>query len=155
MKIKKLFKWNLAITFASLYGTGFLYWWFVSRQPQGPEAEPVAWGPLFLHSHAIIGLWTLILFGYLYRSHIQPGLKVRRRRLSGITTLSACATLIVTVPGLFYLVNEEQKAFVAAVHTYLGLAFILPVLLHSFRLRADEKRPARQRNALRPAKQIH
>jgi len=145
MKIKRLFKLNLAVTFAALYATGFLYWWLVSRHPRTPDTDPVAAGPFFLRSHAILGLWSLILFGYLYRSHIQPGLKTARRRLSGFTTLAACATLIITVPGLFYIVNEEQKASVAALHTYLGLAFIVPVFTHAFRWRAAEKAPIQRR----------
>lgn len=149
MKIKRLFKINLAVSFTALYLTGFLYWWLVSRHPQTPETEPVAGGTLFLHSHSILGLWSLILFGYLYRSHIQPGFKAKRRRLSGFATLTALVILIVTVPGLFYLVNEEQKTAVAALHTYLGLAILFPVALHSLRWSTPPPAPTDRRDTVR------
>lgn len=140
MKISAPFKLNLALTFLLLYVSGALYWLWIARRDQQIEFEPPPLAPLLLHVHAITGLWAMMVFGYLFRSHIQPALKTRKRRPTGSTTLGLFVLLIATVPGLFYLADEGARSLISSVHTYSGLAVIAPVFFHSFGLRFTQRR---------------
>ncbi len=85
---------------------------------------------LILHLHGIIGLLFLGLFGYLYGTHVKPGLRGRARRVSGYAILTAVSILCLTVPGLYYLGDERLRSIFSNVHTYLGLAVFLPFIWH-------------------------
>ena len=133
MKIHSNFKRTLMITFAALYLSGLVVWvlqtWFMADHGFGLEKPAqTVW---FLRGHSIVGLWFLIVFGYLFRSHIQPALRSRASRPSGYFLLALFAILILTVPGLFYLVNEGLRNSTAAVHTYCGVFILLPFVFHS------------------------
>ncbi len=133
MRIRRRFKFILYSTLYGLYLTGLADWilqnWFKINLGFGVAPRPSAiW---FLRTHAIFGLTFLMIFGYLIRTHIQPGLRTRRQIVSGLLVLSPIVFLILTVPFLYYAGDESFKQIVAAVHTYVGLVLFLPFLLHS------------------------
>ena len=134
MKIKIRFKIVLYLTLFLLYLTGLLVWttktFFVVDTGFGPE--PPGTTIWYLRLHSIISLWFLIIFGYLYRSHIQPGLKSSRKKLSGVSLLILISIVIATVPGIFYITNEPLKNQVSWIHTYLGLSLVGFFFLHLF-----------------------
>lgn len=120
------------ISFTALFLSGLIFYlldrFFTVQGPFGPVASPARLWSLQIHS--VISLWFLFLFGYIYASHIGPNLRFQRRRRSGLFFLIPMAILAVTVPGLFYLVNENAKQAVALVHTYVGLGLIIPFVIH-------------------------
>ncbi|HVV71569.1 MAG TPA: hypothetical protein VHI52_08735 [Verrucomicrobiae bacterium] len=94
----------------------------------------------FLHLHGIAGLVFLFVFGHLFASHIRPGLRGHRRKVTGLSIFIPLAVLALTVPGLYYFGNEHLKNMVAAVHTYLGLVTVIPFGLHLW-LRQSPRKP--------------
>lgn len=132
MKLGRRFKAALLWTSAFLYATGIVVWALASRFQKsgdyGPEPSPLK--PWILHAHSFAGLCFLVLFGYLWRAHVEPGLARRKKRRSGLILLAALAVLFLTVPLLFYLESEAARAAAAAVHTWLGAALLAPFMLH-------------------------
>jgi hypothetical protein len=134
MKIKRRLKLILPSTLTLMYLTGVLTWvlghWFQTDHGFGPESSPFKiW---WLQIHSIISLWFLVLFGFLFHSHVIPAWKRRKRRLSGGLLTGTLIFLALTVPGLFYLTNESLKSSVALVHTYVGLVLLFIFLFHYF-----------------------
>jgi hypothetical protein len=133
MKLGRRFKAALLWTSAFLYITGLAAWALASPRFQasgeyGPEPSPLK--PWFLHAHSVAGLFFLVLFGYLWNAHIEPGLKHQKKKKSGLTLLASLAVLFATVPLLFYLTGEAPRAWTAAIHTWLGAILLAPFLFH-------------------------
>ena len=133
MKLGPRFKALLLWTSAILYMSGLAVWLLASSRFQvqgeyGPEPSPLK--PWFLHAHSIAGLLFLVLFGYLWRDHVEPGLKRSKKKRSGLTLVAALAVLFATVPMLFYLTGDSARAWTAAVHTWLGAILLAPFLFH-------------------------
>lgn len=132
MKLDRRFKALLLWTCAALYATGLAAWALASffKIDQGYGPEPSPWKPWALHAHSVAGLFFLVLFGYLWRAHVEPGLRHKKKKASGLALIAAFAVLFLTVPGLFYLTGESARAWTAAVHTWLGAAVLAPFLFH-------------------------
>jgi hypothetical protein len=132
MKLGRRFKAALLWTSALLYITGIaakvLATHFQTDLGYGLEPSPLK--PWFLHAHSVAGLLFLVLFGYLWHAHVEPGLAQRKKKRSGLTLLAALAVLFLTVPLLFYLTGESARAWIAAIHTWLGAALLAPFLFH-------------------------
>lgn len=134
MKLGRGFKAALLWTSAFLYMSGLAAWLladhFQTDHGFGPEPSPLK--PWALHAHSVAGLAFLVLFGYLWRAHIEPGLQRRKKKVSGLAVLAVLGVLFATVPGLFYLTGETARAATAAVHTWLGAAALAPFLYHLY-----------------------
>ncbi len=134
MKLTLRLKWIVISTLLGLYVTGVAFWvmshWFMVNIGFGPERSPIA--TLWLQLHSTVGLWFMVLFGYLFQAHVMPSWKKGKRLRSGTTLTAVSIFLIATVPGLFYISNETMKANVAWVHTYVGLATLVIFLIHYF-----------------------
>ncbi len=132
MKIRQGFKAFLYVSLLGLYLSGVLVWilntWF--QRDQGLGLEPSVYATPSLHIHSILGLWFLILFGYLFHSHVLPGLRRKKKIKSGWLLLIVCIVLILTVPGLFYLTNETAKSITSLIHIYIGLSSLLIFGIH-------------------------
>lgn len=124
MKLAQPFKSILLSTCFFVYISGFLVWWLEYK------TEVADLRTSSLHVHSIISLWFMIVFGYLYHSHIQRGLRSRRRLWSGVILTSIICALIFTVPFLFYLSSEEWRERIANIHTLIGLSVVAPFLAH-------------------------
>ena len=79
MKLRPGFKLVLYVSLSLLYFSGAYVW----ARGMAPDASRLTVS--LLHFHSIISLWFLILFGYLWHSHIQKGLKARKKMKSGIS----------------------------------------------------------------------
>lgn len=132
MKIIRRLKIILLLTLWTLYLTGFMTWlmghWLQVEGGFGPEPSPfrLAW----LQSHSIVSLWFMVLFGYLFHSHVEPSWRRGKKIKSGVALTGSLILLIVTVPGLFYLTHEGLKNYVVWIHTYVGLSAIAIFLVH-------------------------
>jgi len=146
MKLPARFKWIFYSCVVMLYLSGVVF--FLSDHFFQVKTEfgmtPPAAQIHILHIHSIVGLFFIFAFGYIYRVHVEPGLRGTRRRKSGISLLAVIAFLCLTVPFLFYATDESLRSSVAAIHTYIGLATVLPFLLH-FLLRDRKKKKERPR----------
>lgn len=132
MKLGRRFKPVLLWTSFFLYTTGLAAWFLASnfQSDQGYGLEPSPLKSWALHAHSAAGLLFLILFGYLWHAHVEPGLNQRKKKRSGLTLIAALGILFATVPMLFYLADESARSWTAAVHTWLGAILIAPFLLH-------------------------
>jgi hypothetical protein len=132
VKISSQFKLVLFATCFLVYFSGLGTWilgrWFQVDQGMGPE--PLSAHLTLLHSHSVVSLWFLMVFGYLFHSHVLKGWKAKLKLQSGLVLLSPMVFLIVTVPFLFYLSDEAWKNRVAVMHTYVGLLLIVPFFVH-------------------------
>jgi hypothetical protein len=132
MKLGRTFKSVLLWTSGLLYATGLAVWalakWFSVDDGYGLQPSP--WRPTALHAHSVAGLIFLVLFGYLWSAHIEPGLKQRKKKRSGVVLLACFGVLFLTVPVLFYAVNESARSAAAVVHTWLGAVLLVPFLIH-------------------------
>ncbi|MBX7231362.1 MAG: hypothetical protein K1X29_04660 [Bdellovibrionales bacterium] len=77
MRYNKKFKWIFAVTWLLIYGLGMATWILREffSQDRGFGPEPLPQTTTVLHVHAVVGLWFLMLFGYLYHFHVQPSWK--------------------------------------------------------------------------------
>ncbi|MDE2511284.1 MAG: hypothetical protein KGL74_09190 [Elusimicrobia bacterium] len=132
MKLGRRFKTVLLWTSALLYASGLAVWalakWFTTDEGYGPQPSP--WKPSVLHAHSVAGLFFLILFGCLWSAHVEPGLKQRKKKKSGLILLACFGILFATVPLLFYAVGETTRSGAAFVHTWLGAILLAPFLFH-------------------------
>jgi len=132
MQLTRNFKIIFFSACIGLYISGVAYYYFEHfvrvTTEFGNDQSP--YQALILHLHGMIGLLFLSLFGYLWATHIRPGLRGRVRKKSGLTMLFSVLILCLTVPGLYYLGDEKLRAVFSNVHTYLGLAVIVPFLVH-------------------------
>ncbi len=138
-KLKKIFYF----TFLLLFLTGVFYFAieiFSSSQDDlnNPFSRTKMWT---LRSHSILGLWFFFLFGHLYSKHIGPKLRRDKGKKSGLVFFASLIIVCITVPGLFYITDDHLRDGVAKLHTYLGIALIIPFLLHSiFKIDSKSKR---------------
>lgn len=126
---KTVFLFILALLFVTGAVVFVLATWFTQETDLGLQASP--WQLATLQAHSVAGLMFFFLFGYLWAAHVVPSFRRRRRLFSGLFLTALCVILMFTVPLLFYASNEDLKSWAAAIHTYLGLASIVPFILHS------------------------
>lgn len=134
MKFSRGLKFIVLSTLGLLYLSGAVTWvmsnWFLHDEGFGPQVSPFrVW---WLEIHSIIGLFFMVVFGYLLHSHVRPSWMRQRRVPSGVTLTAGIILLMVSVPFLFYLANEEWKAWVGWAHTYFGLVMAAPFIWHYF-----------------------
>lgn len=115
-----------------MYASGVVTWvlarWFQVDAGFGPQPrEQRVW---WLDGHSTISLWFLILFGAMYKPHVVRAWHAKRKLASGLSVVSPFIFLIATVPFLFYLRDEQAKSYVAIAHTYVGLALVIPFVVH-------------------------
>ena len=126
-------KKSFYISFATLFLSGLVHvlldTFFRVSSELGETLHPLQFW--FLRLHSVSGLWFLFLFGYIFARHVQPKLKHRKNRISGLIFLSMLITLSLSAPALFYLVNESLKQAVTLSHIYLGLIVAIPFYFHS------------------------
>ena len=132
MKLAGRFRVVFISSILALYLSGVNIWvlqkFFTQDNGMGPE-NPAAtiW---VLRFHAVVSIAFLMAFGYFIRVHIIPGLRGKDRKPGGMLNLGIISFLILTMPFLLYAIDEKFKYWVSFLHTYVGLAFILPYLVH-------------------------
>lgn len=127
---KKIFFLSLGLLFFSGVGEFVLNHFYQQESNLGPV--PHTWQIPSLHLHSMAGLWFLTIMGYLFAKHIQPGLQGERRKVSGFVLWMVLSFLILTVPILFYAVDEDWKSWTVLLHTYVGLLLPIPLAQHIY-----------------------
>jgi len=121
----------VAFVLAWLSGAAWLvFHYFLQRQGEfALEPHPLEHWCLRLHGlTAFVLLW---LGGVLWVRHVQPGMRWPPRRTSGLTI--ACAFCVMAASGylLYYADEGATRDAIGLVHWIIGLALILPMLLHA------------------------
>jgi hypothetical protein len=125
VKVDPFLKWIFYLSFSLLYISGaadFAFQW-INGSPSPAQS-------FVLRVHGIVGLWFLYLFGHFFKAHIWPSLRQLRHRRSGLTLWFSLIVLSLSVPALYYVGNDQWRAAIVGLHTYLGLFVLLPLLAH-------------------------
>jgi hypothetical protein len=93
----------------------------------------------WLRLHGAAAFASVWLFGMLWAIHVLPAWKARRR-VSGIV-LGVVASVLVLTGYLLYYGGESSRAVVSVLHWVLGLAALVPLLLHALRRRSVRGSP--------------
>jgi cation transport ATPase len=120
----------LSGTVLLLSGAGWLVAHYLLRSPAALGAGPHPAEPwlMRLHGAAVIGF--LLVFGALLPGHVVQNWRQRLNRYSGLTMVAAVTVLALTGYGLYYLVDERQRAWTSALHWVVGLGASAALLLH-------------------------
>jgi len=123
--------------FAAIWATGILwlfFHYFLQRQGEfGAEPHPLEAWCLRLHGMAaFVALW---LAGLLWAVHVRHGLARPKRRVSGIALIAMFAVLAASGWLLYYASDDALRDVVRLIHWLVGLALIVPFLVHGLRAR--------------------
>ncbi len=138
-----------------LSGAGWLIAHYLLRTPSaygaGPHPSEAWW--MRLHGAAVVGF--LVVFGALLPGHIVQNWRQRINRYSGLTVVLAVSLLALSGYGLYYLVDDRQRAVTSGVHWVVGLtasgALVLHVVLGKrLAARARERRMAARLHRHKP-----
>ena len=129
MKLPRAFKVLLFAVLTSAFVSGTLWFifdrWVRVQGALGLDHHPAQ--EILLRIHGIVAYATLLSLGYLLRAHIQPGLKGKRRKKSGLAMVSIFSFLILTALIQLYGPDSAFRDNSGLLHFYVGLS--LPVLL--------------------------
>jgi hypothetical protein len=145
MKLLKPYK----IIFLSFLGSSFItgltffifdHWIRIKEGPLGTEHHPLQ--PWIIRVHTASAFCLLMALGYLIRVHIEPGLKGKRRKPSGLIMMVFFSTMICTALPLLYAGEGSVREVVEFIHTYLGLSLPLFLFIH-IRERQNENKKSK------------
>ena len=113
-----------------LTGIGWLVAHYFLREPAalGGAAHPSEAWWMRLHGAAVVAF--LVVFGALLPGHVVQNWRQRLNRYSGLTMLIVVTVQALTGYGLYYLVDERQRAVTSALHWIIGLAAAAVLVLH-------------------------
>jgi len=113
-----------------LSGAAWLVGHYLLRAPDafvvGPHPSEAWW--MRLHGAAVIGF--LVVFGALLPGHAVQNWRQRANRYSGLAVVLVVSLLAVTGYGLYYLVDDRQRAVTSALHWVAGLVASAALVLH-------------------------
>jgi heme A synthase len=123
--------------FGAAWATGILwllFHYFMMRQGEfGSEPHPLeAW---WLRLHGLCAFVVLWLAGWLWSAHARPAMSRPMRRKSGIVIIAIFLVLAASGYLLYYASDDAVRDIVRFVHWTIGIALIVPILLHSMRRR--------------------
>jgi len=130
MKLNKSFKFCLLLSLWGSFATG-LGWWIFNKWVRvpggvlGEEHHPLElW---FTRFHSALAYLLVLALGYLIAVHIQPGLKGKKKKSSGLTMVAFFFILIASALPILYSPDGNLREGSSFIHTYLG--FSIPFLL--------------------------
>jgi hypothetical protein len=119
-------------TFGALWIAGawvfVLKHFFQTPSEFGPAPHP--WQPKILMIHGMIAVLVTYLFGWISSRHIADTWRRGVDRTSGLWLIGLIAPLIVTGFASFFLVDDSLRSWNGSIHEILGLALILPWIVH-------------------------
>lgn len=140
----RLGKWHQGYLYASgtllvLSGALWLLFHYFVRLPGQFGDMPHPLEPVWLTIHGLCAAAFLIGFGSVMPGHVRRAWVARRNRWSGTFFFGLLALLITSGYGLYYIGEDDVRAFVSAVHWVIGLG--IPVMMgwHIWLGRASRK----------------
>lgn len=130
---------RLRITFYAVFGALFLTgvgWWGLKLAADAHSEDPGTLQPWLLKGHGAAAMLSLFVLGILYPLHITRGWRAHRNRSTGAGLVAVSVLLILSGYLLYYSGGETTRTTASRVHTYVGLALPLIVVVHILRGRA-------------------
>jgi hypothetical protein len=115
---------------AWLSGALWLVFHYVLQRQGEFALEPHPLEAWWLRVHGACAFVLLWLGGLLWAVHVRPGLRWPGRRTSGIAIMLAFCVLAATGYLIYYAEDGTLRDGVTIVHWVLGLALLLPLVLH-------------------------
>jgi len=97
--------------------------------------------------HAAGGFALMLLMGALWSVHMRSGWRRRKQRLSGVLLGSWLIVLTLSAVAVYYVGEDTLGRLAALTHLVLGLALLVPFLVHWLRGRRVRRRAAMERLA--------
>jgi hypothetical protein len=91
---------------------------------------PHAWQPTLLVLHGMVAVAATFLFGWICGDHVALTWRMRADRASGVWLLLLIGVLVLTGFAAFFLVDDSLRSSVGAIHEWLGLALMVPWVMH-------------------------
>ncbi len=91
---------------------------------------PYPWQPAVLMLHGIVAVIATFLFGWICADHVALTWRMRADRVSGVWLLALIFVLMLTGFAAFLLVDDSVRAVNGTVHEWLGLALMIPWVMH-------------------------
>lgn len=130
--------------FASLWLLGAIV--FVLKHFFATQGEfgitPHPWQPALLMLHGIVAVAATFLFGWICSAHVSITWRMRADRASGVWLLVLIFTLALTGFAAFFLVDDSLRSLTGTVHEWLGLALMIPWVMHLMFGRSPARRQA-------------
>jgi hypothetical protein len=104
--------------------------YFMQRNDEfGPTPHPLT--PVVLMIHGAFAMAALAVLGFVWGVHVVPAWRRGHRRATGIAIVALFVLLAASGYGLYYLGDENARARTSLVHWVLGLAAIVPFVVHA------------------------
>jgi hypothetical protein len=149
-RLSRAHEWWVYVTggLVALSGVAWLICHDLLRAP-GPAPHPLEVWWLRLHGAALIGF--LIMLGTVMPAHVVYGWRHRMNRGTGIAVLGTAGFLTLSGYGLYYLVDDDWRAWSSTLHWLAGLIAIALLGFHAVlgkrasraRLHVHHARPTR------------
>ena len=81
--------------------------------------------------HGLAVLVFLVVLGSVLPVHVRYGWRHRMNRGSGVPVLAAAGLLTLTGYGLYYLVDDDLRAWTSLIHWITGLSAIALLTVHA------------------------
>lgn len=122
-----------------LYGVLCLSWcsgvlffilsrWMLVEGDFGPEKHPWQFPVLMVHGAA--AFLIMVSYGSVLLSHVTATWRLKRLRGLGLTLVAMLCFQIISAWFLYYLSNDEIRAWLANIHGAVGLSFPLVLTIH-------------------------
>ncbi len=132
MRAQPALRTSAHATFAALWLLGaavfVLKHFFATAGEFGVTPHP--WQPALLMLHGIVAVAATFLFGWICGDHVALTWRMRADRVSGVWLLVLIVILMLTGFAAFFLVDDSLRAASGTIHEWLGLALMIPWLLH-------------------------
>ena len=107
-----------------------LHEFFAVQSEFGTVQHP--WEPTLLLVHGVIAVVALYVLGWLTARHITEKWDQSRRRLSGMALLVLLFVLSASGFALFFLTDDQVRAWNSGLHEIVGLGITLFAIEHWF-----------------------
>jgi cation transport ATPase len=141
VRLDPRFRGSLYAAFTLLTVTGVV--WLLADWRKDPLA-PDLWqeiAPLMLMLHGGGAMATLMLLGALVPLHVRRAWRSGRNRRTGPMMVAVNAVLIATAFGLYYAGSDTLRPWISDLHTVVGIALPLALLVHVWRGRRTRQPP--------------
>ena len=129
----------------TLSGIGWLICHFFLAQQGKYGPLPNAYESLWLKVHGAAAMLALFFIGSLLTEHMLRAWARRQNRISGGLMGTYCLLLAVTGYGLYYIANDQLRAWTSLAHWLPGLLMPLLLLTHVLLGQTLKGRRRRQR----------
>ncbi|WP_225010909.1 hypothetical protein [Novosphingobium percolationis] len=124
--------WLLALSGMGLWLSGcgwlLLHYYGQKQGEFGPEMNPVE--PWMMKAHGLFLIPALLGIGGMFIAHIPKGWAHRHQRIAGVALCVVLAALIASGYMLYYVGDEDLRAWTSLAHWTIGLGLPVVFLWH-------------------------